>query len=344
MDDLRGPPTKRVVPAAERPIRQAGTLYLVLGVLGFNAYLIRGNAAHGRRSMLVLLIVVLTVGALLRSPVGRRLTGYWGLLNSAFGLGLVAFGIGFKLITPVPTGIYFILIFLWIGLWQPPGTALRFAPVGVVAYLIPFAFVRTQYKGELADVVIVVAASVFVAEILARQARSVRIAQAEQAEALLALSRATRTDDLTGLGNRRLGNELLDKLTADDAVVVLDLDHFKQVNDNFGHARGDKLLQELGDFLKREVRTADTVARMGGEEFLVVLRGATNAESVLAAERLITAWQRRAPLATLSAGVAIHADGQSPSVTYSLADRALYRAKEEGRSRMVLAGPAPPVS
>ena len=77
---------------------------------------------------------------------------------------------------------------------------------------------------------------------------------------------------MTGLGNRRLGNQLLDRLAVDDSVAILDLDHFKQVNDTHGHARGDLLLQELGAFLLAEVREADTVARMGGEEFLLALR------------------------------------------------------------------------
>jgi diguanylate cyclase (GGDEF)-like protein len=163
-----------------------------------------------------------------------------------------------------------------------------------------------------------------------------RKAQREQAEALEALSRANRTDDLTGLGNRRLGNKLLDGLLAHDAVVILDFDHFKRVNDSYGHARGDQLLQQLGAFLQSEIREADTVARMGGEEFLLVLKQTEEADALQIVERLIAAWQSTTPLATLSAGVAIHASC-SPSATYTAADRALYEAKVAGRNRVGLA-------
>ena len=72
-----------------------------------------------------------------------------------------------------------------------------------------------------------------------------------------------RTDDLTGLGNRRLGNQLLDQLNTGDSVLILDLDHFKHVHDTHGHARGDLLRQELGAFLRAEVRDAARLVLAG---------------------------------------------------------------------------------
>ena len=82
------------------------------------------------------------------------------------------------------------------------------------------------------------------------------------------------TDPLTGIGYRRQGNRLLATLTPGDAVIVIDLDYFKSINDSFGHVVGDEVLAAVGDHLRAHVRGDDTVARVGGEEFLAVLRSA----------------------------------------------------------------------
>jgi diguanylate cyclase (GGDEF)-like protein len=319
-----------------RGLRQGGVGLLVMGTAGFSAVFIPGAVAHGRGQVLVMDVAVMLAGVIVLSRWGRRLTGYRSLVLPLFSLGLVAFANAEGLFSPITLGIYFVVIFVWIGQWHRPGTPLRFAPVGVAAYLLPFAAGAPRSSGEVSSVVLVMTASVLIAEVLARQATAAHLAQQEQAEALATLARASRTDDLTGLGNRRLGNQLLDRLAVGDSVAILDLDHFKRVNDTHGHARGDLLLQELGAFLRAEVRDADTVARMGGEEFLVVLR-ASAGSGVPVVERLLLAWQGREPLATLSAGVAVHRHGQSPSVTYAQADGALYDAKAAGRGQLMLA-------
>jgi diguanylate cyclase len=115
----------------------------------------------------------------------------------------------------------------------------------------------------------------------------------------------------------------------------LDLDHFKHVNDTYGHTRGDEVLHQLGAFLAHAIRDGDSVARYGGEEFVVVLRqlGLGSLEVV---ERLLTDWRATTPLATLSAGVAVKWPGQTWTTTFSLADAALYEAKATGRDRAVL--------
>ena len=148
-------------------------------------------------------------------------------------------------------------------------------------------------------------------------------------------TRANVTDDLTGLGNRRRANSLLDSLEDGDALAILDLDHFKRVNDTLGHHRGDEVLQELGEFLLRTVRDHDTVARYGGEEFIVVIRQA-GADATVVVERILTGWRELSPPATLSVGIAMKTPGQTWSDTFSAADASLYRAKELGRDRAVL--------
>jgi GGDEF domain-containing protein len=97
------------------------------------------------------------------------------------------------------------------------------------------------------------------------------------------LAESASTDLLTGLPNRRMLDRALGRLSANDTVVMLDLDHFKQVNDNFGHAAGDEVLRVFGSVLRGTVRGRDTVGRFGGEEFLIVLAPGANAEATLLA-------------------------------------------------------------
>lgn len=141
-------------------------------------------------------------------------------------------------------------------------------------------------------------------------------------------------DELTGLGNRRRASAELSRLVPSDAVVMLDLDHFKRVNDEFGHSTGDDVLRSLGAFLRERVRDGDTCARFGGEEFLLVLRqGGSRAREIV--DRLREDWNASLPLTTFSAGIAVHGAGQPPGTTLRLADAALYDAKNMGRDRVV---------
>jgi diguanylate cyclase (GGDEF)-like protein len=151
------------------------------------------------------------------------------------------------------------------------------------------------------------------------------------------------TDDLTGLGNRRHGVMLLDSLAPGDTVAMLDLDHFKRINDTLGHPAGDEFLQVFSSYLLRAVRDKDAVARFGGEEFIIVLRGA-GAAALDSIERLLTGWRALTPLTTFSAGVAVHRRHQTPSSTFADADAALYQAKQRGRDRVVVHADAAVIS
>jgi diguanylate cyclase (GGDEF)-like protein len=161
-----------------------------------------------------------------------------------------------------------------------------------------------------------------------------RQARAAQDEAAALLARASLTDDLTGIGNRRYANRLLDDLAPGDGLVLIDLDRFKEINDRHGHGTGDVLLSDLAAFLSDTLRDTGEVARYGGEEFLVVTRAGGPGPEALA-ERLLAAWRARSPLTTFSAGVAVHEDGASPTLTMQRADRALYAAKAAGRDRVL---------
>ena len=138
-------------------------------------------------------------------------------------------------------------------------------------------------------------------------------------------------DPLTCLPNRRVLNRALGNAKHGDALVVIDLDLFKKVNDEHGHAAGDETLRIMAECLRAVTREGDCAARMGGEEFAVVLAraGEDGAASVL--RRLREAWARREPLTTFSAGVAICQPGEGSVTTLGRADAALYEAKRAGR-------------
>jgi diguanylate cyclase (GGDEF)-like protein len=158
-------------------------------------------------------------------------------------------------------------------------------------------------------------------------------------------------DALTGLPNRRYLEELLDTViprrrTGDRlGILMIDLDHFKHLNDKFGHATGDRVLRAVAETISAAVRLEDTPARYGGEEFVVVLRRASSEQAANVAERIRADIEAIPPVdlslterITVSIGVAV-ADEQATDVRELIetADSALYRAKNQGRNRVVLA-------
>ncbi|MHB1536758.1 MAG: putative bifunctional diguanylate cyclase/phosphodiesterase, partial [Acidimicrobiales bacterium] len=162
------------------------------------------------------------------------------------------------------------------------------------------------------------------------------------------LVRQAMRDPLTSLANRTALLDRLGHATSDGppgtarAVLYIDLDGFKAVNDALGHSGGDKLLRTVADRLRRAVRQGELVARLGGDEFVVVTDGVARAEDALMlAERIRTAIGRpqevggRIISVAASVGVAVGC-GQLPEALLHQADTALYRAKQAGRNRTVL--------
>jgi len=137
-------------------------------------------------------------------------------------------------------------------------------------------------------------------------------------------------DVLTSLPNRRMLGRSLGRLGFGDTVIMIDLDHFKEVNDSLGHAAGDAVLRILGQTLLATARGRDAVGRYGGEEFVVILDEATDPNAFL--DRLRQDWEMRRPhRVTFSAGIA--PVGPDPSAALPAADRAMYRAKNAGRNQ-----------
>ncbi|WP_300029083.1 diguanylate cyclase [uncultured Roseobacter sp.] len=156
------------------------------------------------------------------------------------------------------------------------------------------------------------------------------------------------TDVLTGLKNRRAMDIDLERALSsleDVALMHIDLDYFKDVNDTFGHAAGDFVLQEVARVMKEETRSTDTVARVGGDEFVVLMRNVReNTVPVRVAERIIK--RLDAPITfeghpcqiSASIGTVLSADYTAPDADHMLrdADEALYHSKHEGRGRQTM--------
>ncbi len=162
------------------------------------------------------------------------------------------------------------------------------------------------------------------------------------------------TDPMTKVGNKRYFDKQLAEAVAsaieagtEASLIMLDVDHFKALNDQFGHQTGDEALECVGSALRRAAKSRPSggaaIARYGGEEFGVILPGVGADEAVEFADALRAAitegWQRSA--LTASAGVATYpANGSTPHSLVDAADAAMYVSKRSGRNRTTLAGPA----
>ncbi len=167
------------------------------------------------------------------------------------------------------------------------------------------------------------------------------------------LKESSSRDPLTNLLNRRALMERLKDLvdpTLDAAskqagfvVAMLDVDHFKRINDRYGHEAGDRALIELAEIMRTSVRDTDDVGRWGGEEFLVLLPGVKLIEGEAIIDRMLDAVRRKTLemdgerlTLTVSVGMACYQPGENISTVLSRADRALYLAKQAGRDRVAL--------
>ena len=193
---------------------------------------------------------------------------------------------------------------------------------------------------------IMLAAMLPTVSVLAARLAWIRQQRSDLASALDRVRDLARHDELTGLPNRRHMLELIDTAQHHAArngtpfcLAVLDIDHFKHVNDEHGHAVGDDVLRTFSREAMAAVRTIDVLGRWGGEEFVLLLTDAKLPVARQAVERLrsqiesmVVFGGRKAVSITLSAGVAENGAGEPGTVTLQRADTALYRAKAEGRN------------
>jgi diguanylate cyclase (GGDEF)-like protein len=177
------------------------------------------------------------------------------------------------------------------------------------------------------------------------------VREKEQVVALETLSRQATHDPLTGLFNRRYLDQILYGEIAHArqngslvGILMADVDHFKNINDTHGHKAGDLMLQAVGDLMKSCVRSADIVCRYGGEEFVIIMPGASAPTVSKCAEEIRSRFQSLYVVfedqkisATISLGAAIYPlHGSNVDEVFVNADRAMYQAKQEGRNRVVI--------
>ena len=206
--------------------------------------------------------------------------------------------------------------------------------------------------GAYAAMILIVLAGCMVVNLRVQQMRQrldrQRVALAEA----LAENRAlAMRDELTGLYNRRAMVELIQlecrrrrRGQGTLLFAMIDVDHFKRVNDHHGHAMGDHVLRVFADALRANVRETDVLARWGGDEFLLLLRDIEPRSAQTLLERTREAIAAlpvpNAPPGlrlSMSAGLALHLPHSSPQETLERADQALYAAKDQGRNRVALA-------
>jgi diguanylate cyclase (GGDEF)-like protein len=329
---------------------------------------------HGSGALLTA-VAILTPGAV---PPGLPRGGYLAIAAACFGTAVLAllrrdrFGmaaVGLALLTgdlaiaaatmvanQRPGGSSTLLLLLWPTLLAAIFLSRRLVrmQVGAVAVVGALVFHRAPAGLGVALIqVLVMTVSLAVAAKVVLQLRERLTAAVQEAD------RLSRTDPLTGLANRRGLEDRLPGMWAAAsrqqaalAVLLLDVDHFKAINDDHGHAVGDRVLVELADVVGGLVRAEDVVARFGGEELVVVAAEAAPAGSVdvtsTAAEmgerlRLAVAAARLSVPVTVSVGAVarVPVTVERPLVEFAAmldqADRAMYAAKRSGRNRVVTA-------
>jgi diguanylate cyclase (GGDEF)-like protein len=239
-------------------------------------------------------------------------------------------------------------LYAWPVLWQSyffgrRGTIMIVVCVGIVQALTLISLPPgTGYVDRWLDLMVSMTVVGGVIDLLS--ARNERLVDRLAGEA--------RVDGLTGLLNRRGFIEAAEaelsrarRSGTTLGFVSFDIDHFKAVNDEFGHDAGDRVLARLGQIFREQTRDGDLVGRMGGEEFVALLVGSDAEQSLEYAERMRAAFAVEAPglpLATLSAGVTASTSPIELQPHLQLADAALYEAKRAGRNRAVVDSPLAP--
>jgi len=258
-----------------------------------------------------------------------------GVVGVLFGV----FALDFRRMLLVCTGVLasYVTVMLSLMRWAPERVDLRVEAINTIAFAVVLFLVT------------------YVGTYMWRLRSALRDRNARLEKAMAELRDLAARDPLTGLPNRRAALERLHEEAArcrergasDLLVGILDVDHFKHVNDTLGHQVGDEVLREVAGVLRDGMRGRDFVARYGGEEFVLYLHASSeNAHAV--SERLL-GLIREADLPSLggrgritaSLGVTFHQIEERVEETLARADRALYVAKQEGRDRVVLSAPAP---
>jgi two-component system cell cycle response regulator len=317
---------------------------------------------------LICCVLIIGLGGHTRIPVSVRLVGLAGGINAVCDLAYTYLSLNDEYDSGswVDAGFSaailcgFVAAVVGVRRPEPPAEPLSFdrgmtlTPV-LLSSAVVFILLATQKTrtGDVDTTTLTISGVLFLG-VLFRQYlfTADRATLAEQLRrAMLEQQRLAVTDSLTGLHNRRFFTEQLAGRHHDDtspsSVLVIDLDHFKQINDTYGHLHGDVVLQEAAARISAGLRPADLVARWGGEEFVVLLPATSEPEARSIAERIrqriagtpVPLRAAAVPI-TASIGVATHPHGDSDMLVEH-ADQALYEATRTGRDRVTVWSPPP---
>lgn len=303
---------------------------------------------------------VLTFYLLVRTGWSSRL-GYPGMDFPQCIFALIAMMAGYVVAGPIREGVMpLVTLLLIFGVFTlEPRQVLLIGALTVICLGAVVGgmvlFMPGEYDGRAALLKFTLCALILpaisaVAYYVARIRRRVKQQKIELRQALSMLQEVAIRDDMTGLVNRRHMLQLLDQQRERQArtsegfcVALIDLDHFKQINDQHGHHVGDEVLKDFSLAAVSVLRQTDVLARWGGEEFLLMMPtpGETGFEQVLQALDRVRQMLMAMPTlpdrpVSFSAGVTCHPPGESLRETLERADRALYQAKAAGRARSVV--------
>jgi diguanylate cyclase (GGDEF)-like protein len=312
---------------------QAAALFVLAGTVGLVNVTLPGPTSYNRPVVSAINAVAVIAGLLAWFAPWSRWSPRATLWLVPVALGLVCLSDAYGGTPAAVYGVYFVVVFAWVGMWHPPGTAVRLALPACASYLLPIATSNVPNDDFVRSVGVVIPVCVILGEVMAATVEKMRQAHDAQERATEALAAAMVTDELTGLGNRRKGDQLLESVREGDALLLIDLDRFKVVNDTFGHAEGDRLLTHLGQFLRGALHDNGEIFRYGGDELVIIQRG-DGPPPIDVAERVLHGWRLLNPTTTLSIGIAVHQAGHSLAQTFGEADSALYEAKRAGRDRV----------
>ena len=242
-------------------------------------------------------------------------------------------------------------LFVFAMLQMSKREVLRLEFIVLCSYGLAVAIRNTLYAGqidvriELIYLVLVILSSVW----FAFAAGYISALRSRVKASRLALEQLAIRDALTGVWNRRHIDSLLAaeverkaRFGGQLSVCMVDLDHFKSINDQFGHPVGDSVLKQVAEYMQAQLRTTDQIGRFGGEEFLILLPGIALKDTVDCAQRLLHSIAALELLpnqprpVTISIGISECAADESPARLVERADRALYAAKENGRNCLVV--------
>jgi diguanylate cyclase (GGDEF)-like protein len=341
MGVMSGPTDSRYPYAHRTAARTGGALMLTGGSLAIVLLAVGPGFVHGKT------VPTLSIGSLaivvgLLCVVRPARVPAW-FLPALGPFGVVLIGMSSVLTRTATDGSE--LLYMWTVLYAAYFVPLRYAVIDVVliAAVYPPIAVRVLGTHGITPSVYLVGTSFVTLMIVSNLRRQLTRVLTETA-------REARTDALTGLANRRSWNEELareiarqDRAEHSLAVLLIDLDHFKRLNDTYGHAAGDTALAGVAAVLRGQARQSDVLARVGGEEFGLLLAGCPLGVAVSRADGIRKAVEEtsarwRTPV-TISVGVAALSDrADSGEALMAAADAALYTAKGAGRNTVRAAG------